>query len=182
MKRGWKLLKKKLVYPQQWAAVEAWDMRLPRGGERTFYVNRGIDFVMVAAVTQQGRMIVPRQYYVAKQKKMPTLVAGYIDKGEQPLQAAKRELLEETGYKARRMVKLGTSIKGKYMTGTIYHFLALDAKKIQEQALEPTEDITVATMATAQFKKLLSQHKLPDAFAEVCGWRALNYLENRLDG
>lgn len=177
MKTSWKLLNKKLVYPQQWAAVEAWKMRLPRGGERTFYVNRGISFVMVCAMTDKGEMIVPKQYYVAEQKKIPTLVAGYIDRGESPLKAAHRELLEETGYGAGRMVKLGTSIKGKYMTGTIHHFLALDCKKVQAQQLEPTEDITVTTMSIAGFKKLLGRHGQSDAFAEVCAWRALEYLQ-----
>ena len=152
-------------------------MRLPRGGERIFYVNRGLDFVMVSAITNKGQMIVPHQYYVAEQKKIPTLVAGYIDRSETPLQAAKRELLEETGYEAGRIIKLGVSIKGKYMTGTIHHFLALDAKKIQIQQLEPSEDITVTLMTPPAFKKLLNGHKLPDAFAEVCATRALAYLK-----
>ncbi len=178
MKHKWKLLKKRLVYPQKWVEVERWRMRLPAGRERDFYINRGNDFVIVCAITKAGQMVALKQYYVNIRRKILSLVAGYIDKGETPSRAARRELREETGYEAGRLVALGTSIKGKYMTGTVHYYLALGARRVGKQHLEESEDIAVATIGIKKFQNLVATHQFRDAFVEVGARRAMDYFAN----
>ncbi len=177
MLKKWKLLKKKIVFNQPHAVVEDWLFRLPNGNTKHFNMKGGKDFVMVVGITAQHHVVLIQQFYVNVEKKLRTLVAGYCDSGEQPAAAAGRELLEETGYRAKRLVSLGTSIKGKYTTGTVHHFLALGVKRIAKQQLEEAEDITVTTMSLAAFKKLIVHHKIADVFAETCARRALDYID-----
>ena len=175
---SWKLLGKKTLLNTYKTAVQSWRVRLPNGKTRNFFITSGYSFVIVLAIDTKGRVVILKQHYIGQQKKLISLVAGIIDDKEQTKATAKRELLEETGYTAKKFIALGKSIKGKYTTGNVYHFLALGASKVQEPTLETSEDIKVLTITMSEFKKLLSQHKLPDAFAEICAHRALTYLDN----
>jgi ADP-ribose pyrophosphatase len=58
------------------------------------------------AVDEKKRILLVRQYRLPAEKYLWELPAGKVDPGETPLQAAKRELAEETGYKARQWTKL----------------------------------------------------------------------------
>jgi len=175
----WKLLGKKTVLKTFRSSVQSWKMRLPNGRVRDFFISAGYSFVVVFVLDTKGRVVILKQHYIGQHKKLVSLVAGIIDENEKAGKTARRELLEETGYAAKRFVYLGKSIKGKYSTGDIHHFLALDASKVQESELEDTEDIEVQAVTMREFKKLLDEGKMPDAFAEVCAYRALEYLDNK---
>lgn len=151
-------------------------MCLPNGEEKDFYISTSYDFVIVFVMDKMGQVILLKQYYVSQQKKIYSLVAGIIDKGEKAVATARRELLEETGYAAGRMISLGSGNNGKYAASTVHYFLALGAKKIKEPEFEEAEDIELIKMPLTKFKKLLKQKKIPDAFAEVGAYRALRYL------
>lgn len=174
--KKWKLLSKRVAFSQPYARVEEWLIRLPNGEKKSFMIKGGGDFVLVCGITTAGKILIIKQYYINIERKVPALVAGFVDTKEKALATAQRELLEETGYVAGRWVRLGTSIKGKYMTGTVHHFLALGAHKVTEPKLEPAEDIEVCEVSRQQFTKLLKNGELEDAFAEVCAWRALDYI------
>ena len=78
----------------------------PDGFEiRRSIVQHGGSAVMLA-VDERGRMLLVRQYRLPARASLWELPAGRLDEGETPLKAAKRELLEETGYRARRWKKL----------------------------------------------------------------------------
>ena len=173
---GWKLLGKKTLLNTYKTAVQSWRMSMPNGKSRDFFITAGYSFVDVLAIDTKGRVIVLQQYYIGQQKKLISIVAGIIDDNEQTKVTARRELMEETGYTAKKFIYLGKSIKGKYSTGNVYHFLALDANKVQEPNFEEAEDIQISAISMSTFKKLLLQHKLLDAFAEVCAYRGLAYL------
>ena len=64
-------------------------------------VVRHIGSAVMMAVDEKKRVLLVRQYRLPAEKHMWELPAGRLDPGEKPLQAAKRELAEETGYKAR---------------------------------------------------------------------------------
>jgi len=174
---AWKLLGKKTVFNTFRSSIESWSVRLPNGKDKDFFINAGYNFILVFAIDTKGRVILLKQHYVSQQKKLVSLVAGIIDENELPKRTAQRELLEETGHSSKKIISLGKSIKGKYSTGTIYHFLALDAVKSQEPSLEDAEDIQISVISLSDFKKLLDKNKLQDAFAEICARRALRYLK-----
>jgi ADP-ribose pyrophosphatase len=99
-----------------------------RGGGQPHYLIQGMDFVAVVAVTAQQQILVVRQYRVAAGAVTLELPAGHIDAGETPEQAARRELVEETGYTAkefRLLAALSPSVAR--FTNRMWCFLAADA-------------------------------------------------------
>jgi ADP-ribose pyrophosphatase len=83
-------------------------VRLPNGkaGAREYIDHPGA--VAIVPVLEGGKILLERQFRYAIGKVMVEIPAGKIDPGEDPLETAKRELLEETGYLAREWHHLGT--------------------------------------------------------------------------
>jgi ADP-ribose pyrophosphatase len=98
-------------------------------GSQPHYVIKGMDFVTIVAVTPQTRILLVRQFRVAVAAVTLELPAGHIDPGETPEQAARRELVEETGYTAdefKLLAALSPSVAR--FTNRMWCFLATDAR------------------------------------------------------
>ena len=87
-----------------------------------------------------------------------------MEKGEEPLQAAQRELLEETGYAGGEWTKLMTICANPGSQNNLTHcFLATGVEKVGEQHLDATEELTVMLMDEEEVKHLLLDGKLVQA-------------------
>ncbi|MGC9520548.1 MAG: NUDIX hydrolase [Anaerolineae bacterium] len=99
------------------------------------------DFVIVVAVTEDGRFLCFRQTKYSIDGVSLAPVGGYIDDGEPPLVAAKRELLEETGCQAERWTSLGSfPVDGNRGAGTAHLFLATGVVRVAEPNADDLED------------------------------------------
>lgn len=101
--------------------------------------------VFVAPITDKQELVLIKMYRIPLKAYSIELCAGLPDKkGESEIQIAKRELLEETGYRARRFEKI---MSGPYNTGLVADeisvYLATGAHYAQKPKLENSEDITV---------------------------------------
>lgn len=82
--------------------------------------------------------------------------AGMVDEGEDLLETAKRELLEETGYKPANIKKVSTvNPNPAFMTNSTSTFVAKDLKKIAEQNLDEHEEIEIVIMPVDEFDSLV---------------------------
>ncbi|CAA6603417.1 putative NUDIX hydrolase [Rhodospirillaceae bacterium LM-1] len=89
------------------------EIALPDGREvKDFWRIEVPDYAMMAVWTHDGRLILERHYRHGVGDVTLTLPAGGLEPGEEPLAAAKRELLEETGYLAENWSKLGDFVLG----------------------------------------------------------------------
>lgn len=102
------------------------------------------DYINVVAITRNGRFLVFRQTKYSIDGTTLATVGGYLEAGEDPLAAAKRELLEETGYAADEWQPLGSfAVDGNRGAGNAHFFLAaqaypvapIDADDLEEQEL-----------------------------------------------
>ena len=96
--KKWKLHDTKKVFDSKWLSLENRSYELPDGSVKNDYLhlNRP-DYVLVVILDEQRRLLVERQYRRGVDDIVYELPAGWIEKDESPLDAAKRELLEETG-------------------------------------------------------------------------------------
>src|SRR4051812_25783530 len=85
----------KLVFDTRWFQVVA---RPFTGSSEPHYVINTTDFVSIIATDTEGRLILVRQFRPAVGRKTLELPSGHVEKGETPEEAARKELLEETGY------------------------------------------------------------------------------------
>jgi ADP-ribose diphosphatase len=101
-----KITKSREVYRSDIFTVREEEARDPKGFKiRRAIVGHGGSAVMMA-VDDKKRVLLVRQFRLPAGKELWELPAGRLDPGEKPLQAAKRELAEETGYRARTWQKL----------------------------------------------------------------------------
>jgi len=102
-------------------------------------------WVTILALTKDQQVVLIRQYRHGVRDVIVELPGGVMDKEDaNPLAAARRELLEETGYSSDKIVEIGrVSPNPANQTNLIYSFLALDAEKVGQQALDDTEEIEV---------------------------------------
>jgi ADP-ribose pyrophosphatase len=115
----------------------------PSGFEirRSIVHHRGSAVMM--AVDDRKRILLVRQYRLPAQRYLWELPAGRLDEGETPLQAAKRELTEETGYRAKQWKKLVTFYPSPgYVAEKMTIFLATG---LTEGKAEPMEDERIET-------------------------------------
>src|SRR5689334_15193384 len=128
--QAWKTLDKKTVLQNgKWVTVEYRTIELPDGkivDDWTWIILT--EYVYVVAVTELGRFLCFEQMKYAVEGVTLAPVGGYLEPGEVALEAAQRELLEETGYSAPEWIALGNyAVDGNRGAGVAHLFLAKGA-------------------------------------------------------
>jgi ADP-ribose pyrophosphatase len=125
------------------------DHHLPDGKEATFEIVRHPGGAAVLPVLKDGRLVLIRQYRAPVRGMVLEIPAGKLDGGEPPEHCAARELIEEVGYRAGRLEKLGEMLTAVGFCDELLHlYLASDLSPV-DRALEPDEFIETVIM-TAQ--------------------------------
>lgn len=126
--------------PVQSVAVE--HVRLPDGTELLdYYQIRLPDFVVVYAETGDSKVLVLRQYKHGARRVCLTFPAGAVADGEAPLDAARRELLEETGYVSDRWVSYGAYVtNANQHCNTAHLFRATACRRVTEPTAPDLEN------------------------------------------
>ncbi|MFQ5570525.1 MAG: NUDIX hydrolase [Rhodothermales bacterium] len=143
--RPWITLESRYVLTQKWLKVREDHVRLPGGVElEDYYVIEYPDWVCVVCLTETGQVVLVEQYRHGVQRTTLELPAGTVDEGEDPLLAARRELLEETGYVADAWTSLGHCAPDPSKHTHYAHlFVASDARRVREQRLDASEVIAI---------------------------------------
>ena len=153
--------------------------RSPRtGAEHTFFVLESPDWMNVIPVTPDGNVVFVHQFRHGTEAIMMEIPGGLVDPGEEPAETARRELLEETGYAADEIVLLGTvSPNPAFMGNTLYSYLALGARKVQEAELEDSEDIEVEEVPLAKVAELIKNGRVNHSLVVAAFYHLERYEE-----
>ena len=142
----------------------------------TYSIVEKKDSSLIVPITEDGQLIVIKEYFAAIDSYELGLPKGRIDSGSS-LEAANRELQEEIGYKANELIKLGTLIVSPGNTRHKTHIYL--ARKLVESKLphDEEEEIEVMKIPFDSFEKLIDNKKLNEARFIAALYMAHNYLK-----
>ncbi len=111
----------------------------------SYHVLEYPTWVTVVALTDDGEIVLVREYRHGAGRVIAGLPAGSVERDDaDPLMAIRRELREETGYAAAQFFQTGrTYANAANQSNMVYSFLATGLEKVEEQSLDPTEDIEI---------------------------------------
>ena len=161
--RGARILSSKIIYQGKIFGIRRDEVIEPSGVRATREVITHPGSVVVLPVLPDGRILMIRQYRHAARQYLWELVAGRIDAGESPRKAAARELIEETGYRARKFrIFLDVFPTPGFLEERMFILLA---EGLAAGEAEPEEDEKIIHRAYSrkQLDEMIGDGKLRDA-------------------
>ncbi|WP_426182473.1 NUDIX hydrolase [Microbacterium sp. TWP3-1-2b2] len=169
----WQTISSETIVADRWIRLRA-DECVDAVGRTIspYYVLEPSEWVSVLAVDVDGQAIVVEEYRHGAGIVASGTIGGAVEPGEEPGDAAARELLEETGFQAQEMVDLGATWAnfGNH-TNRVHHFLARECSRVAEQELDEGELITVRILPLAG----LGEH-LQQSYHQLTWYKALAHM------
>ena len=162
--------RKKVVDFGKWLTVESHQVELHDGrviDNWPWIVTP--DYINVVVETEEGKFLCFRQTKYAIEGTSLAPVGGYMEPGEAPLATAQREVLEETGYRAREWISLGSYIVDANRGAAVGHlFFARGAYHVQERDADDLEEQELLLLSRAELKAALDAGEF-----KVLAWAAV---------
>lgn len=169
----WKTLHSEYIIKRPWLTARRDEVELPNGViNKEYYILEYPNWVNVIAITTEGQFVMVRQYRHGLDEIFTELCAGVMEKGETPEQAARRELLEETGFGGGKWeLWMTISANPASMTNLTYCFLATGVEKITTQHLDKTEDLRYLLYNREQILNMLETGEIKQALMAAPLWK-----------
>ncbi len=180
--KNWKTRSKTQVLSYgKWLKVEDCTVETPTGQVIEHWPQVTTpDYINVLAVDEQGRFLVFRQGKFGLDGESLAMVGGYVEHGEDPLDAAKRELREETGYEAGEWTHLGHYLVDPNRIvawGDLY--LAQHARPVTERDADDLEEQHLLFLDQQEVRAALREGKFQVLAWAACATMALMAIESR---
>ncbi len=159
--------------------VQKDEIELPDGKHAYREIMRHVGAVCVVPLTDTGEVIMERQYRYAVGETVFEIPAGKLDsKSEEPEAAIRRELREETGLVAGRLIYLGHFYPAcAYSDEKIHMYVAMDLHQ-EERDLDEGEFINLEKIKLEELARLVVEGKVPDAKTQAAVLRVLYMKEH----
>ncbi len=160
----WKKMSQKIEKSFEFFDISAIALKHPISKEqKTFYQFKSHDWVNIFALTEKKELVTIKLFRFGNLKLSIETPGGVVENKENLKKAAQRELLEETGYLAKKLELMGHfSPNPAINTNQIYYYLATKLEK-KEQRLDENEIINVDLISIKKFEKLIEKRKIDHA-------------------
>ena len=176
---NWKILSSEYLFSDLWFKVRKDICETPAGKlVNPYYVYEFPTWVTALAITEEGKIILERQYRHALGEVCIEIPGGCVDESDASLEdAIKRELLEETGYSFSSFEYLGKVSANPSTNNNLMHmFLAKGGKKTASQQLDHNEEIDIDLVTPAELKQMIRENKILQAMHLSCMLYALERM------
>lgn len=165
MLKSWKCIGSKLNQSFRVFSVRTDTVISPRTGyEHDFYIIESSDWINIIPITQDENVIMVRQYRHGSKMITLEIPGGLVEYGDTPEKAALRELMEETGYEAKEIIKIGEVNPNPALFNNRCHtFLARGLKKVSDPKPDQTEDIEVVLIPVSEIPELILKGEIDHA-------------------
>jgi ADP-ribose pyrophosphatase len=155
------------------------NLKLPNGRDTEMAFIRHPGSIAVVPLLDDDTVVMELQYRHPVGEYLLEIPAGTLEPNESPIDCAKRELMEETGYHARELIELGkVHMIPAYSSEEIHVFIARDLKPA-EQNLDPGEIIEVVTYPLAKAVRMIDAGKITDTLTIASIQMAWFYINGR---
>ncbi len=175
----WKVLSSEYIVERPWLTARRDCVQLPNGQvHNEYYVLEYPTWVNVIAIRKDGKFVMVEQYRHGLCEVGIELCAGCAEEGEKPVDAAKRELAEETGYTGGTW-RLNTVISANPATSNnlSYCFIAEGVEQTEVQHLDRTEDIAIRIFSRDEVLEMLHADSFKQALMSASLWKY--FYENK---
>ena len=176
---NWKILSSEYLFNDLWFKVRKDKCITPQGKiVDPYYVYEFPTWVTAVALTEDGKVVLEKQYRHALGETCIEIPGGCVDDTDSSLEdAIKRELLEETGYSFSSYEYLGKISANPSTNSNLMHmFLAKGGKKIASQDLDHNEEIEIDLVSIDELKQLLRENKIVQSMHVTCIMYALEKM------
>ena len=161
---SWRTLGRKYVYQSPWCAFRVDEVELPGGTQTEYGVLESGGFAAVVPVTGGGDVVLVRQWRQPLGAFTLELPSGGVDAHENPERAARRELFEETGYRAEGLEHLVSVLTSPGRSTEVCHLFRCSAVRDERGPRpEPTEFIRVVELSFGESLQMVSEGGITDA-------------------
>jgi ADP-ribose pyrophosphatase len=174
------ILERKLSYKGRRFDYEVVKLRLPNGVAGEWECIRHPGGALAVPVTADGKFVLVRQYRFTAAGRLLEFPAGTVEVNESPFETIKREIEEETGYRANKWQDMGKFILAPgYSDEYIYAFLAQDLEKLATPPQQDEdEDLEVVLMSESELEAAILNGEPIDGKSIACFYMARTYLCN----
>lgn len=141
--------------------VYQWEQEMFDGTKSLFEQLRRPDTVVIFPVLDDGRILLTNQEQPGKESFIGA-TGGRVDSGENVLEAAKRELLEESGYEASTLFLWNAQNSASKTDWAVYTFIAKGLKRISDMDLDAGEKITLMPVTFDEFIEMSTNEKFAE--------------------
>ncbi|MBK6647498.1 MAG: NUDIX hydrolase [Anaerolineales bacterium] len=132
----------------------------------------------IVALTKDNEVVLVRQYRHGVREMLLELPGGVVDEGENPLEGARRELMEETGYSAGNMIEVGRIYPNPAIQhNTLFCYLATDVELTGSQHFDETEELEVHLVKLDELLQMVKRGEFKHALHVAVLFQALAHLE-----
>jgi ADP-ribose pyrophosphatase len=165
MVEPWRLIRSRSRRSYRVFSVRTDRVLSPRTGvEHDFYIIESGDWINIIPLTADRHVVMVKQYRHGSRDVTLEIPGGLADPGDTPEDAAVRELLEETGYRADEFTRIGVvNPNPAIFANRCYTFLAKDAKKVSDPMPDQTEDIEVTLVPIDHIPALMRRGEINHA-------------------
>ena len=182
-KEWWKELKSKVVLKTPWFEIEKKDFRLPDGEIiKDYYLIKKPASVQFVVVTENNKIILIKHYRPGAKRTSIEVPAGYVEKNETLEKACQREMEEEIGFRAKKLLKIAqtTESSSRFIGLSSHLFMAWNLVKIKNRKLDTeAKGIEIIEISVKKAIKMIETKKINDGPTIAAIFLAQSFIEKK---